>query len=620
MTDTSTGENTAAQLHAQLTKPDAGEHAKQIGQIRANLGNKCPTTEPLLPLLLNLKGQPYTIGDHFPFSPIFRHRRPRKLILKTGRQVSKSTSLAADGVVVSFLHPFFTTLYVTPLFEQIRRFSNNYVRPFIEESPLKHLLLGQNAEQNVLQRSFSNFSKMQFSYALLDADRIRGITADKVAIDEVQDMDSDHIPIILETMSYSKYEMSQYTGTPKTIDNTIEGLWQQSSQGEWFIPCFSCGHWNIPSMHHDLEKMIGGIRDDISAERPAIVCAKCSKPINPRFGRWVHRYPDRRWDFAGYHVPQVIMPIHYESADKWATLVGKRDGWEAQPHTFYNEVLGESYDVGQKLITLTELQDAAILPWENNPLEPDPAALASVKNYSRRVLSVDWGGGGEAGISLTTLAVLGYLPNGHIDCIWAKRLSTPHDHLGEAEECLHWYQKFSCDYLAHDYTGAGILRETFMVQTGLSLSKILPIAYVRAATKAPMYHVPKTVLHPRDHYRVDKTRTLLYTTMFIKMKSLRFFKWDRKSAEQPGLISDFLSLVENKVETKQASDIYTIVRAAGLPDDFAQAVNIGCASLWHVTQQWPDFAKIAGMRVTAQQVDAAEDRRSDAMGGYFNTP
>jgi len=601
------------------TTGTAANYSKLIGQFRDALEGKSPTVEFLLPLLLNLKGKPYTIHDHFPFSPVFRHRRPRKIVLKTGRQVSKSTSLAADGVVTTVLHPFFTTLYVTPLFEQVRRFSNNYVRPFVDESPLKSLWLGPNAEQNVLQRSFNNYSKMQFSYALLDADRIRGITADKVAIDEVQDMDSAHIPIILETMSYSKYELSQYTGTPKTLDNTLEGLWQQSSQAEWFVPCFSCNHQNIPSMDYDMEKMIGPVSDDISIKRPATVCAKCSKPINPRFGRWVHRSPEKRWDFAGYHVPQIIMPIHYENADKWATLVGKRDGWESQPHVFYNEVLGESYDVGQKLVTLTELKEAACLPWPNNPIEPEGKALASINGYTKRLLAVDWGGGGEEGISLTTIAVLGLLPTGGIDVIWGKRLRTPHDHLGEAEEVLHWYKRFQCNFLAHDYTGAGTLRETFIIQAGLPIERVMPISYVRAATKAPMYHVPKTELHPRDHYRVDKTRMLLYVTMFIKLGRLRFFEWDFKDTDQPGLIHDFLALVENKVETKQASDIYTIVRAAGLSDDFAQAVNIGCAALWY-PNKYPDLAGIAGMRLNAPQVHAASGNDSDTMGGYFNTP
>ena len=113
---------------------------------------------------------------------------------------------------VGELYSLFRTLYVTPLYEQIRRFSNNYVRPFIDRSPIKPLWSGTSTENSVLQRSFKNLSMMIFSFALMDADRVRGISADKVAIDEVQDMDPDHLPIIREVMSHSKYGLFQFTG------------------------------------------------------------------------------------------------------------------------------------------------------------------------------------------------------------------------------------------------------------------------------------------------------------------------------------------------------------------------------------------------------------------------
>jgi hypothetical protein len=617
----------AAAVVSALQKQDQDGHESslidQVSNVRnlAELG-ALPTLIPVLPLLLNLNGKPYSLKDHFPFGQLFRNHKPRKLVLKTGRQVSKSTSLAAHGVVVSAMHPHFATLYVTPLYEQIRRFSNNYVRPFIDESPVKSLWIGPDTEQSVMQRGFLNLSKMFFSFALLDADRIRGIRADQVCIDECQDMDPDHIPIIHETMSYSEHELAQYTGTPKTMDNTIEGFWQLSSQAEWFIRCEACNRWNIPAMEFHIDKMLGPPRDDISENQPGIICYHCRRPVVPRTGRWVHRYPERRWDFAGYHVPQAIMPVHYSNPDKWSTLIGKREGWgSVSPNMFYNEVLGESYDVGQKLVTLSDIKKAAVLPWENDQRVPPPAAIEAAKSgYLRRVLAVDWGGGGMSGVSFTVLAVLGFAADGRIDCLWGCRLLTPHDHLLEAQECMARFHEFGCDIFAHDYTGAGILRETFMTQAGFPLSRIMPIAYVRAATKAPMYHVPKTQLHPRDHYRADKTRTLLYTTTALKTGLLRFFQYDFKSTDNPGLLHDFLSLVENKVETRQASDLYMIGKAAGLPDDFAQAVNIGCVSLWHISQAWPNFANAAAAQMSPDQVQSAVGPDPGLMGGYAAIP
>lgn len=578
-----------------------------------------PSLEPLLPLVLNLNGRPYNLKNHYPFQPLFRCLTPKNQVWCTGRQVSKSTSLAAHGVVVANAVPFFKTLFITPLYEQIRRFSNNYVRPFIDQSPVKALWSGTSTENSVLQRSFKNNSMMLFSFALLDADRVRGVSADRVCIDEVQDMDPDHLPIIQETMSYSPYACTYYTGTPKTLDNPIYGLYKRSSQAEWFIPCPSCRHWNIPSLDHDLDKMIGPYSDFISEKQPGTVCAKCQKPINPRTGRWVHRYPERRWQFAGYHVPQIILPLHFSDPEKWSTLLLKREGFGNMTQAqFYNEVMGESIDAGQKLVTETELRAACVLPWENKK-EPGEECLGRLDVYTQRVLAIDWGGGGEEGVSFTVLTVLGFLPDGTIDVIWAKRLVLGADHLAEAVECMKYSKLFRCDFIAHDYTGAGTVRETVMVQAGFNLDRVMAVRLVRAASQDLMVHKPSTVINHRQHYSLDKTRSLLYTCQAIKLQRIRFFQYDWQSQDVPGLVADFLALVENKAESRLGSDIYTITRNTLLSDDFAQAVNIGAASLWHINQAWPNFAAIAGIsraaQLAAREIDYEEF--DDGMASRF---
>ena len=583
------------------------------------------TLEPLLPLCLSLQGKPYDLSDHFPFSPVFKTSMPSTLVLKTGRQVSKSTSLASHGVMLSNCIPYLRTLYVTPLYEQIRRFSNNYVRPFIDRSPIKPLWSGTNTENSVLQRSFKNLSVMLFSFALMDADRVRGISADRVCLDELQDMDPDHIPIIRETMSHSDYAIMSLAGTPKSLDNPLEGVWRRSSQAEWFIPCFSCGKWNIPSMEFHIDAMIGPAHDDISESCPGTVCYNCRRPIFPRHGHWVHRYPQRRWKTAGYHVPQLIMPLHYARPNKWSELLAKRQGWgNTSQAMFYNEVLGESVDSGQKLISETELRRMGTLPWHNNSNNPSLAMTSRLQHYHQRILAVDWGGGGEDGVSFTSLALLGYNTSGHIDILWGKRLVASQEHLREAREVMHWMRVFGCDMIVHDYTGAGVVRETVMVQAGFDLERVMPIQYVRAAASNLIRYVPATPLHNRAHYRLDKTRSLLYTFQAMKLQLVRSFAYDYINDDDPGLMSDFLALVEEKTESRLAGDIYTITRNPMLTDDFAQAVNIGCAAIWHM-HGWPNYAEAASIgRITSSQLESIGSAdygwNEDRTGGFFNQP
>jgi hypothetical protein len=592
------------------------------------------TLELLLPIALSLNNKPYTLERYFPFSPVFGASLPSNVLLKTGRQVSKTTSLAAHGVLLANCIPDFKTLYVTPLYEQIRRFSNNYVRPFIDRSPLKGNWTSTATENSVLQRTFRNYSSMIFSFALLDADRIRGVPADKIAIDEVQDMDPDHIPIIRECMSASDWALAQFTGTPKTKDNPIEGLWLQSSQAEWLIKCHhgGCGLWNVPSLDFHLDKMLGPAHDFIGDKCPAVVCANCQKPLNPWAyprgnGRWVHRRPELRDLFPGYHVPQIILPLHFTRLDKWRLLLAKRSGWGNTPlNVFYNEVMGESVDTGQKLVSETELQAAGDLGWRNNPERPDREIARRLPHYQMRVMGVDWGGGGEQGVSFTTLAVMGYTPTGKIEVLWGKRLLTPNDHMREAMEIRHWMNLFGCQLLAHDYTGAGIVRETVLVQAGMDQDRIMPIQYVRAASKNLLTVVPPTVLHQRLHYRADKTRTLLYTCEAIKLKLIRFFKYDYVSEDERGLMSDFLALVSEKTETRLAGEIYTITRNPMRTDDFAHSVNLGAVALWHANSAWPNFAEAANIgRITSSQIMALGNcdfgwEQDPEMRAFFNQP
>lgn len=572
-----------------------------------------PNMAPLLPLLLNLDGKPYTVTDkHFQFETLFYTRMPKQSVLKTGRQVGKSTVMASHGIITSTSIPFFRTLYVTPLFEQVRRLSSTYVGPFINQSPVRDLWCNSSTENSVLQRSFRNMSMMQFSFALLDADRIRGIRTHKMIIDEVQDMDPEHIPIIKETMSASPWGISQYTGTPKTKDNTIEGLWQSSSQAEWVIPCSACNKWNIASVDHDLEAMIGPHRPDISATNPGTICAnpKCRRVIHPDRGRWLHRFPERRFKFAGYHIPQPVMWIHYAHEAKWGELLAKREGYgNYTPTRFQNEVLGESCNAGIQLVSKEDVERACDESRVNDPKDP-ARSVSQIDKYEHRVLAVDWGGGGEDGVSLTVIVVMGITSSGRIDVIWARRLYTPHDHLAEAYECRRVFKMFKCHYMTHDYTGAGTLRETFLVQGGLSVERIVPIAYVRAASANVMNFVKPTARHPRAHWRVDKTRSLLLTCTMIRTNRLRFFKNDYRSEDDRGLLRDFLALTENKTESRLGSDIYTITRNPHLTDDFAQAVNIGCCALWRKTGKWPTLSD-PKYEISPEQVEEISPNEAD---------
>lgn len=549
---------------------------------------------PILPLMLRLEGKPYTLKDRFMFSPLFNLKIPQSLVIKAGRQVSKTTSIAAQGVIYAAIHPFFKILYVAPLKVMIERLSAAYINPFVETSPLRHVLFCGSRSGSIYRKVFRNGSIMHFGYAYLRPTQIRGISADMLFLDEIADLDPDHVPVIQSTTDASTWAVTEYAGTPRTTDNFMEYVWEQSSGAEWFIKCKSCGFWNIPSLDYHITKMISEDWENVSKENPGVICAECQKPINPREGQWVHRYPNRKADFAGYHIPQIIVPIHYENPRKWKILVRRM---KSDPFPiFANEILGESYDAGQRLVTKQDLIQAAIL--HENRID---LARQKRKNYVRLVISVDWGGRGDKMLSTTAVAVMGLLPNGTIDVIYGERLPLTNTHKEDADRVLMLYHLFNPDRIVHDFNGLGMANETFLVQSGIPMNKIVAISYERSGGPIIRYHRSKFM---RGHYRVDKARSLLVTCLAIKEKKIRFFKFDYVDRDQPGLICDFLALVEDKAERRiSANEVYLITKDPKMIDDFAQAVNMGAVVLWQLGRCWPNFAAYYNQQHQQEEVE-----------------
>jgi hypothetical protein len=445
--------------------------------------------------------------------------------------------------------------------------------------------------------------------------------ANGIGVSNCQDLDSRHLPVLRETLSHATVtdrhghrihaKQLMYTGTPKSMEGLLEQKWLESSMAEWAIPCAKCHKTNYPTKSLDLYRMIGPMHKDIGevhhGKKPGTICAnpQCGLPINPRDGFWHHRYPDKILKRPGYHIPQLIIPLHYSQKEGWSSLLAKQAGADNYTRAkFDNEVLGESCDVGSKLVSDTDLRNAAVLPWHNDPHDFSAVARASRGKYLCKFLGVDWGGGGELEISFTTAAVVGLLPDGRLDIIYGRRLLLTHDPLGEAGELLRIYNAFECGMFCHDYNGAGSLHEAYMIQSGLPYEKVVPMVYYRSGAKDIMVLHRGTEEHHRSYYLLDKARSLRTTCEMIKLVRLRSFQYDFIDADRRGLLRDFTSLVEAKVETARAGEVYAIHRTAAFPDDFAHSVNFACCGIWHSQQNWPNLADIARLRLSPAQHEA----------------
>jgi hypothetical protein len=338
---------------------------------------------------------------------------------------------------------------------------------------------------------------MAFTYGSDDADRARGYSADRVLVDEIQDIQFESVvPIVEEAMAASKYgPYSIYAGTPKTSENGIEWLWQLSTQTEWCMRCDGCRNYTFV----DNVRALG---------KTGPVCLKCSKPLNPRNARWVDMRPGAK--IKGFHISQAIMPRnvpaawptsdprHAKALGYWQDLLDKQDVYGESK--FMNECIGVSTSAGVKLLTKEVLE---ALCDERVHLSRLPER-DSTRGISKIVAGVDWSGGGaeikgSEGMykSRTVLHIGGQQEDGRLRTLYYRIFPNGHMlHLVDeiAELCNAWGVSMICGDAGEGQLANATLKEK------LGDHRVVPLRYMNKSkpmdwsSEAGAYFCDKTSL------------------------------------------------------------------------------------------------------------------------------
>ena len=171
-----------------------------------------------------LNGQRFSLED-YPHMRRIYNTPAQDIVMKFSRQTAKSTTLANMLLTRALMTPYLKQLYVSPAKDQTEEFSRDKVQPVIDNSEIiKTNFIKADSVQRVLKKEFANGSVINMRYALLNADRVRGISADINLFDETQDLLEDVITVIRKTMSRSEIKNAIYAGTPKRTKGTLADL------------------------------------------------------------------------------------------------------------------------------------------------------------------------------------------------------------------------------------------------------------------------------------------------------------------------------------------------------------------------------------------------------------
>ena len=504
-----------------------------------------------LPGLFRFQGKPYSLKGREPFHVMLSHEQPKKLIVVSGRQCGKSNTLAYSEVFDTISIPNFKILYVAPQEVQAQRFGNGYLSEALASCYLAKQLQSKDLEgvftdtkilTGVMHQAFANGSSIQLTYAKTSADRARGITADRIDFDEIQDQLIDNIPIITASLTTSEYQFERYTGTAKTIDNTIESLWQDSSMCEWVLPCEGCGHWNIPNDENQ-------VYEGTMIQADGLHCTKCGKKLDVYHGEWMATYEDRMRDFQGYHTPQIIFPAIVNNPNLWSRVVQNKI--RQTESAFKQETLGISCSTGSRIITQRDIDEHSLLP---SMLE----LQSKLSRYPKLVGGLDWGGAERE--SFTVHTIIGIRADGRMDVVYAKRYQgfSPDEVLPSIAKAHRFY---NCEALAADY-GMGFDKNIMLQKLfGIRMCQMMFCHQLKLLSYSPSLGYPR--------WTVDKTTAL--DTLFMAIKNHRmYFPAEGFDKFTKDLLSPF----------EEVSDVGELQRRRYLrnpnqPDDFCMALCFG---------------------------------------------
>jgi intein/homing endonuclease len=459
-----------------------------------------------------------TVADHHNF-------------IADGLVTHNSSTLGNLTLADCCLIPHFKVLYVSPSSTQTKVFSKDRLKEPIEICPVLRAWFPGRLTDNVYEKKALNRSLITLRYAFLNADRTRGIPADRIIIDEFQDVILDNIPVIEECASHSPFKWFIYSGTPKSLDNPIEHYWQTySTQNEWAVPCERHGtpknsgtwHWNILG-----EANIGA---------NGLVCDKCGEGISAAhpLAQWVSLgNPDPKFDvFEGFHIPQLMVPWI-----DWQDLLHK---YNSIPRPkFFNECLGLSYDSGQRPLTREDLISNC-----DPTMSLDVQAVAKFRQelgHARIYAGIDWG---QDSTNSYTVLSLGAYTGGYFKFFFMHRFegaeSEPLEQLKKIEKIIDTFgvSKIGCDY------GGGLDRNAVLLRK-YGQGKVMRYQYDNPAVF--MKYDPKL-----GRYHVHKAEVM--SAIFNAFKKRTVFRTPRWQDFETPFASDCLAIFSEYNETTRMTE------------------------------------------------------------------
>ena len=341
----------------------------------------------------------------------------KPVVIKKGRQVGATVMAAALDLFFTnsglFTSPNIRVIHLFPALGQVKKFSQDKLETLIRTAKNDFVntnkLETSNAVDNLTMKQFKTGTLWIDSLGA-DGDRIRGMTADCVFMDEVQDMYGHAIGNATKILTAAKYGptgqgVQVYFGTPKDKSSYFSTIWDMSDQRYYHLGCINCKKtypFYLPN--DDRWKSIWLYENIIQCP----LCGTKQKKVEAiEHGTWAPSKNGDDAEFVGFHLNQLYIP--YFTKENIEKLMPENNPSQTE-RIWYNEVVGEFYSGAGMPLTKHDIY--------NNCRDPEREFAKSINANEKTVyLGVDWGGkdddpNSRGGQSFSCVVVLSAQPDG----------------------------------------------------------------------------------------------------------------------------------------------------------------------------------------------------------------
>jgi len=519
------------------------------------------------------------------YKPVYDKPR-NKLLLYTSRQSIKSTTLRNFSIGRSLLDSGSKSLLVMPTATQLRTFNDEKLETAFSYRPeLKEAFTTHETKWNVGTKEFRvgkgrSRITLRSTGGASGAERIRGITANDIYLDEFQNLLEEEIPVIesvaatFDGRDGRRQAFYMYAGTPLSKQNLIQKQWSRSKQYQWHMQCPHCSTGTGEYTENGREKRKGGWNrpigmQHIDKDKPYLFCERCGENMNkppgytgeervPPGGRWIAHNPDGRFD--GYRVVRLMMPWSRWRMKRDDGILDRYDDWSER--RFANEVMALSYDAGTNPITeemVKEMCGEYDLPSSDKNIKEVAQEHSQYLTYA----GLDWAmqAKDEEVPSYTIFGVFA-LVRGEMKLIFAHRFrghkSNDPDYV--MKKIVEWIRLFQVDRVGADY-GIGY-KEDLRLMRIFGQRRISAFQYKRSSGRARSTYDEQSL-----KWIVPKTRTLDQMIVDLENQEFRLPRYP----EVEGFVDDCYNLSIDMDPTKR-----TIRYESTGTDDFVHVINYAC--------------------------------------------